>query len=613
MIQYKQQAIRLSTLRTLLKKREIDGFLIPRADEHQGENVAEHTERLAWFTGFGGSAGLAIALLEHAALFVDGRYTLQAREETDPGLYEHHHISEHPPTTWLAQNVSPGKRIGFDPWLHTQDNIESFRRALAPLNISLVPITPNPIDVIWEDRAPTPKAPAFPYPLMYAGLSVTEKIGDVVEQLVAAGENAALISAPDSLCWLLNIRGHDVPHTPQVQGYALVHTDHSVDVFLETSRRTPALHTHLEQIEPPTIVRVHDREDLLDNLASQPKGTVVRVDRLTASVAVMDAVTHGGAQARRANDPCALPKACKNDVELRGARAAHHRDACALIRFLSWLDARLAQKDPPSELEAAAYLLERRSELEHFLDLSFETISAAGPHAAICHYRVSPDSDLSVASGALYLVDSGGQYMDGTTDVTRTVASGPLSPEHIRHYTLVLKGHIALAQCRFPQGTTGSQLDVLARQYLWAEGLDYDHGTGHGVGQCLSVHEGPQRLSKTPSAVALQPGMIVSNEPGYYKAGDYGIRIEMLQVVIEISPVCGESGPPFLGFETLTLAPLDARLIDTALLTENERAWVDAYHTRIRHEISPHIPEGDRLWLEKTTRPLVVPRVDSPD
>ena len=435
---------------------------------------------------------------------------------------------------------------------------------------------------------------------------MAEKVRGVVDKLILAGDNVALISAPDSLCWLLNnVRGHDVPYTPLVHGYACVGTDHTVDVFLEGSRVTASIQAHLAAVEPPVCVRLHDRQNLTKFLSSLPKGLSVRVDRFTGSIAVVDAVSGGRMSRSFGRDPCALPKACKNDVELSGARAAHQRDALALIRFLAWLHARLDKNDPPTELSAATYLLECRSELEHFLGLSFETISAAGSHAAICHYRVTPDSDISVASGPLYLVDSGGQYMDGTTDVTRTVVSGPLDPEHCRHYTLVLKGHIALARCRFPQGTTGSQLDALARQYLWAEGLDYDHGTGHGVGHCLGVHEGPQRISKTPSTTALRPGMIVSNEPGYYKA-DYGIRIEMLQVVVQIPGIFDDPSRPLLGFETLTLVPLDARLIDVSLLSPEERAWVDAYHARIWREMgSSHLSENDCAWLEAATRPLL--------
>lgn len=598
-----QQAERLACIRDVLLRQGVDGFLVPRQDEHQGEYVPAGSERLAWLTGFTGSAGMAVVLTGHAALFVDGRYTIQAREETDEGLYQHCHLTDIPPAEWLAGHVQPGQLVGFDPWLHTVAAAEGIRAALDRVGAKLMPVDLNPVDVIWHDRPALPDMAAVPHPLEYSGASISEKVLQVAGLLSVSGVQAAVLGVPESVCWLLNIRGCDVPCTPLVLCYALVHEDASVDLFINLDKVTAPLRAHLGDVSSPVSIRLHDRASFVDGLRALV-GRRVRVDRQTVSVAITDILSSSGAVVCPGDDPCALPRACKNAVELRGARSAHRRDAVALIRFLGWLDNELASGGNPGEVQAAARLLEFRRELEHFRGLSFETISAAGAHGAICHYRVSPASDIPVPSGPLYLVDSGGQFLDGTTDVTRTVASGVTGPEHRRRYTQVLKGHIALATVCFPAGTTGSQLDVLARRYLWEDGLDYDHGTGHGVGSYLSVHEGPQRISKIPASVALCPGMILSNEPGYYKTGEYGIRIEMLQVVVELVPQPPGAMRPVLGFETLTLVPLDYRLIDLPLLTDFERDWVDAYHRRILRDVGPDLDGEDRDWLERMTRPL---------
>ncbi|AMW34007.1 aminopeptidase P family protein [Haematospirillum jordaniae] len=598
-----QQASRLARLRETLLNQGVDGFLVPRPDEYQGEYVPPSSERLAWLTGFTGSAGIAVVLPDQAGLFVDGRYTIQAREETDGGLYRHCHLTDFPPSKWLESHIRPGQVIGFDPWLHTAGSLEKIRSVLERVGARLAPLVPNPVDVVWDDRPALPEAPAVPHPLKYAGVSASEKILQIAGLLSASGVHAAVLGVPESVCWLLNIRGSDVPCTPLVLCYALVHANATMDLYIDPVKVTAEVRDHLADMASPVSVRLHDRALFVDGLRGL-SGKKVRVDRQTGTVAITDILSSSGAVVCVGDDPCALPRACKNSIELRGARAAHHRDAIAMVRFLGWLDRTLQAGEAPGEYQVAEMLQGFRRDLEHFRGPSFETISAAGHHGAICHYRVSRESDVPVTSGPLYLVDSGGQFLDGTTDVTRTVVSGVVEPEHLRRYTQVLKGHIALATVRFPEGTTGSQLDVLARRFLWDDGLDYDHGTGHGVGSYLSVHEGPQRISKLPASVPLCPGMILSNEPGYYKDGAYGIRIEMLQVVVELFPQPPDAIRTMLGFETLTLVPLDHRLIDHSLLTDDERAWIDAYHHRIFRDVSAFLKEEDRVWLGQMTRPL---------
>ncbi|HUZ73219.1 MAG TPA: M24B family metallopeptidase, partial [Stellaceae bacterium] len=514
-------AERLARLRGAFAGRGIDGFLVPRADEHQGEYVPARAQRLAWLTGFTGSAGLAIVLKERAAVFVDGRYTLQAAVQVDGGLYALRHISEQPASDWIVANLGQGGVLGYDPWLHTPGEVERYRVAAERAGGTIRAVAENPVDAVWSGRPPAPLAPVVPHPLRFAGKSALDKRQDLAAALAKDGVDAVVLTAPDSIAWLLNIRGGDVPHTPLPLAFAVAHRDATVDLFIDRRKLAPGLADHLG-----ASVRVAAADALgeaLDRLGAASRH--VAADPSSAAAWVFDRLAAAGAQVHRVADPCQLPKACKNAVELAGTRAAHRRDGAALTRFLAWLAA-AAPGGGLSEIAVSDRLEEFRRGGENFRDLSFPTISGAGANGAIVHYHATTASERRLEPGTLYLVDSGAQYLDGTTDVTRTVAIGAPSAEMRDRFTRVLRGHIALASCRFPKGTTGAQLDVLARRALWEAGLDYDHGTGHGVGSYLGVHEGPQRISKLPSTQPLLPGMIVSDEPGYYKTGAYGIRIE---------------------------------------------------------------------------------------
>ena len=589
-------AKRLASLRHWLAEQGLDGFLVPRADEHQGEYVPANAERLRWLTGFDGSAGLAIVLVSRAALFVDGRYILQVRDQVDIEQFQICHLMEEPPHTWLAEAAAADWRVGYDPWLHTPDGLKRMKKALARTGAKLVAVDANPVDAIWTDRPPPPADPFTAHPLDHAGQPSAEKRTEIGAVVAGEGAAAAVLTLPDSIAWLLNIRGTDVPRTPFPLAFAILHSDGQVRLFAPKGKIDDDLLAHMG-----SGVTVAGRDGFgpaLDGLA----GKAVLVDPASAPVWIVDRLEKAGADVVRGADPCQLPKACKNDGEIDGARAAHVRDGAALTRFLRWLAVE-APGGAVTEMAGAEKLRALRGESNMLRDLSFDTISGAGPNGAIVHYRVTEATNRKLAPGSLYLVDSGGQYPDGTTDVTRTIAIGAPTDEMRRHYTLVLKGHIALATARFPAGTTGSQLDGFARRPLWDAGLDYDHGTGHGVGSYLSVHEGPQRISKLPSTVALKPGMIVSNEPGYYLEGAYGIRIENLVVVREAAQQV-EGGRAMLCFETLTLAPLDRALIACAMLTESERDWVDTYHVRVRETIGPRVDEEASAWLDEVTRPL---------
>jgi Xaa-Pro aminopeptidase len=584
---------RLDALRAELARRGLSGFIVPRADEHQGEYVPPSAQRLAWLTGFTGSAGAAVVLKEQAAVFADGRYTLQVRQEVDTSRFETVHLIDNPPPRWLGERLSTGDRLGYDPWLHTADQVEALRHAVERAGATLVACGDNPVDAVWPDRPAPPRAPVLPHPQAVAGRSSAEKRGDIAEILRADRLDAAVLSEPSSIAWLLNIRGGDVAYTPLPLSFAILYADARVDLFIDAAKLSDDVAGHLG-----AEVRVRPPAELLaavDTLA----GKRVRVDGTTAA-AIVDRLTAAGAKTERGSDPCALPKACKNPTELAGARAAHRRDAAAMVRFLAWL----AEQPAVDELGAAARLEAFRAEGEHFRGLSFPTIAGSGPHGAIVHYRSTRQSNRALQPGELFLLDSGAQYLDGTTDITRTIAIGTPGAEERERFTLVLKGHIALARAVFPAGTTGNQLDVLARQFLWRAGLDYDHGTGHGVGSFLSVHEGPQRVSKhggTP--VALKPGMVLSNEPGYYKTGAYGIRIENLVAVVGAdTPPGGERD--LLAFDTLTLVPFDRALIDITLLDDGECAWIDAYHARIAAEVLPLLEGTAAAWLKRATRPL---------
>ncbi|HLW27831.1 MAG TPA: aminopeptidase P family protein [Kiloniellales bacterium] len=600
MSSFTTQAKRLTALRNELRSRGLGGFLVPRADEHQGEYVPPSAERLRWLTGFSGSAGMAVVLQDRAALFVDGRYTLQALQECDSELYEHRHVTEAPLSEWLQKHLR-GRQLGYDPWLHTERQVRQLARDCERAGGSLVSCPDNPLDAIWNDRPEPPLGEIHPHPLRFAGRTSVEKRRQISAQLREMGADAVVLTQPDSIAWLLNVRGSDVPHTPLPLSFAILHAQEGkgegrVEWFLD-QRKLPR--KTRDELDGAIVVRpANELADALGHLS----GSRVLVDPSSAAAWIFDRLRGAEASILEGADPCELPKACKNFVELEGARAAHRRDGIAVTRFLAWLD-RKAPLGGLTEMDAAEKLAAFRAEGEHFRDLSFDTISGSGPNGAIVHYRVSPDSNRELRSGELYLVDSGGQYLDGTTDITRTIAIGEPSAEMRDRYTRVLKGHIALARARFPHGTSGSQLDVLARHPLWQVGLDFDHGTGHGVGSYLSVHEGPQRISKHPNSVALRPGMIISNEPGYYKTGAYGIRIENLVAVVESPPQEGDERP-MLEFETLTLAPLDRRLIEPALLTAEERAWLDAYHARVRQTLTPLLDSETAAWLATATEAL---------
>ena len=593
---------RLTRLRLELDRRGLDGFVVPRADEFQGEYVAAHAERLAWLTGFTGSAGLAIVTADRAGLFVDGRYTLQADAQSRSLGFEICHQARTAPDQWLRESLSAGQRLGFDPWLHTVSWLEKTRKTCEDIGAELVPVADNPIDALWTDRPTAPLAPVVPHPAAYAGEPAASKRARVAEVLTEAGDGATVLTAPDAIAWLLNLRGGDVPHTPLPLSFAVVEASGRVDLFIDPRKLTPAARRHLDN-----AVTVNPLDELgprLDALGTQ--GLRVRLDPAVANAWVFDRLHRAGVAIRRDLDACALPKACKNATELAGARACHARDAVAMCRLLHWLAVE-GPRGQLTELDVIDRLGQLRAETALYRDISFDTIAGVGPNGAIVHYRATAATNRRVAPDTLLLVDSGGQYLDGTTDITRTVAIGRPTDAMRRHFTLVLKGHIAVATTRFPEGTTGSQIDPLARQFLWRDGLDFDHGTGHGVGSYLSVHEGPQRLSKTPNAVALRPGMILSNEPGYYADGAYGIRIENLLVVRRCDDLPPDARPT-LDFETLSFAPIDRALVDQSLLSAAELAWLNAYHARVFQTVAGQLddPADDpvRDWLAAATAPI---------
>ena len=599
-------AARLAALREELERRGLDGLIVPHADEHQGEYMPARAKRLAWLTGFSGSAGLAVVLKDAAAVFVDGRYTLQVRDQVDESLYVIRHLTEEPATGWIAETLPRGARLGYDPWLHTMRDVERWRGACEKAGGTLVacedslPVASgdNPIDIVWTDQPPPPVAPVVPHAIEFTGRTSADKRRDLAQALAKDALDAVVLTASESIAWLLNIRGGDVPRTPLPLSFAIVGADGGVDLFIDPRKLAPGLAEHLGD-----DVRPAPRDAFgpaLDRLGEA--GKAVGLDPDTSPSWAIDRARRAGVRIVHGADPCLLPKARKNPVELNGTRAAHRRDGAALARFLAWLDGE-APAGRLTEIEAADKLESLRRENDHFRGLSFDTISGAGPNGAIVHYRVGPKTNRRLEPGSLYLVDSGGQYLDGTTDVTRTIPMGDPSAEIRRRFTLVLKGHIALAVARFPTGTTGSQLDTLARRHLWAAGLDYDHGTGHGVGSYLGVHEGPQRISKAPNRVPLDVGMIVSNEPGYYKTGEYGIRIENLVTVVAAAAPDG-ADKDLLGFETLTHAPIDLRLVEAAILSADEIAWLDGYHGAVRDLIAPLVDADTARWLAQATRPV---------
>ena len=593
-------AERLGLLRAELARAGLAGFIVPISDEHMSEYVGAYAQRLAWLTGFLGSAGTAAVLADSAAIAVDGRYTVQVRAEV-PAHYDHLTVPAQPLADWAAAHVRSGDRIGYDPWLHGKSWVDTVAPKLAAAGAELVPVAANPVDAIWPDRPAPSLAPVRVHPDGLAGRTSADKRAAIAGQLLAAGQDAAVVAALDSVAWLFNIRGRDVDHTPVARAFAVVHADATADLYVDPAKLTPEVVAHLGP-----EVRTHAYGALpagLDALAGQ----TVRADPQSCVAAIFTRLTAAGARIVEGRDPCVLPKAAKTPAEIEGARSAHARDGAALTRFLHWLSVE-GPRGQLDEISASDRLEAIRRESNALEDLSFPTISAAGPNGAIMHYRANPATNRRLAPNSTYLVDSGGQYADGTTDVTRTVAVGTPPPGIADRYTRVLKGHIALARQLWPAGLRGGQLDSLARQFLWSAGLDYAHGTGHGVGSYLSVHEGPARIAALSSAYAgidepLAAGMILSNEPGYYEEGAYGIRLENLLLVAP-REVPGAPGP-MLGFETLTLAPFDRALIEPALLNVDERAWLDSYHARVLAEIGPRLADpAARAWLERSCTPL---------
>ncbi|PLX36451.1 MAG: X-Pro aminopeptidase [Hyphomicrobiales bacterium] len=588
---------RVARLRDALAARGLDGFLVPRADEHQGEYVPASAERLRYLTGFSGSAGMAVVLGDEAAVFVDGRYTLQVREQVDVSVFTPQHLIETPPRAWLADRLKPGMRLGYDPMLHTIAEVRRLDAACNKAGATLVAAPDNPLDAIWNDQPAPPMGAVVVHPVEFAGEEASAKIARVGEAIAKAGADATVLTQPDSIAWLFNIRGSDVPHTPLPLSFAIVPCGEKPTLFIASGKLSDEVRAHLE-----ALADVAEPDALFPALNALGTGkTKVLLDADWTAAAIAQRIEDAGGTVVEGRDPVTLPKAIKNETEQEGSRAAHRRDAVAMVQFLAWLDDE-APKGGLDEISAAEKLESFRAATGLLKDLSFDTISAAGPHAAIPHYRVSRSSALPLKTGEIYLVDSGGQYQDGTTDITRTVIVGEASAEMKRHFTLVLKGHIAIDRARFPKGASGAQLDVLARLPLWQAGCDFDHGTGHGVGSYLSVHEGPQRISKL-GTTPLEPGMILSNEPGYYQSGAFGIRIENLVVVTAPSAIKG-GDREMLGFEALTLVPIDKRLIDVVLLDVTETAWLDAYHARVWDEIGPMVDDEARVWLRAATAPL---------
>ncbi|MBY8828346.1 aminopeptidase P family protein [Hephaestia mangrovi] len=593
-------ADRLQALRDQLKRDRLDGFVVPLTDEHMSEYVGEYAQRLAWLTGFQGSAGTAVVMPEEAAIFTDGRYTLQVREQVDGRHWHYVGVPDTKVSDWIAEHAGNGARIGYDPWLHTRQWAAEAARALAEAGAELVAVDTNPVDAVWPDRPAPSDAKLAVQPNAAAGRSSAEKRQEIADWLGAKKADAVVLSALDSIAWALNVRGGDVAHTPVALSYAIVSADGTADLYVAPDKMTDAVAQHLGN-----AVRVHDRIEFAPALG-RFAGKRVAADPDNAVAAIFDALEAGGATVLALPDPVVLAKAIKNDAEIAGHRAASVRDGAALSRFLRWVE-QTAPKGGLTELDCVDKLLEFRQATGLLKDTSFDTISATGAHGASPHYHSTPQSNAELEPGQLYLVDSGGQYEDGTTDVTRVIPIGEPTDEMKDRFTRVLKGNIALDTALFPKGTNGGQLDGFARRPLWEAGLDFAHGTGHGVGAYLSVHEGPARIAKPiypggGPAVPLQPGMILSNEPGYYKAGEYGIRIETLVLVIEREVAGGDT--PMLGFETLTFVPIERSLILPELLTASELAWLNAYHAKVLEKIAPELDGEDHAWLEAKCAPI---------
>ncbi len=581
-----------------LKRRSLDGFVVPRADEHMGEYVPPSAERLKWLTGFTGSAGFAAITQRKAALFVDGRYTLQAAQQVDTSLFEIHEIPDAKLSDWLAATLKSGSTVGFDPWLHTTAWVRAQEAPLARHAIALKALSTNPLDTLWgKERPSAPVGPVTVQPLKWAGEKAESKIAMLQKQLKADHHDATILTLPDSIAWLLNIRGTDVKHNPTPLAFAIVHAAAKPELFIDKAKLGPETSQHLSP-----LVRLRAPNELTARLRELKSAKrKVTLDEATAAHWFRRALGERSKLVTSAADPCIKPKAIKNKAEIEGTRIAHQRDGVAMARYLAWLD-REAPKGRLDEIASVKTLEALRADTQALKEISFDTISGAGPNGAIVHYRVTEATSRTLSRGELYLVDSGAQYQEGTTDITRTIAIGQPTKEMRERFTLVLKGHISLTTLRFPTGTTGAHIDAFARRALWEAGLDFDHGTGHGVGSYLSVHEGPQSISKR-GHVILEPGMIISNEPGYYKTGAYGIRIENLVLVTEPTGISGGERN-MMAFETLTLAPIDRRLVESRLLTAAEIDWLNAYHARVWRQIGPHLVGEDKAWLQQATAPI---------
>ncbi|MFU0503100.1 aminopeptidase P family protein [Pseudaminobacter sp. NGMCC 1.201702] len=594
-------AARIAKLREWLAAHDLDGFLVPRSDEHQGEYVAPHSERLRWLTGFSGSAGVAIVLASRAFIFVDGRYQLQVREQVDLNIFTIESLIDNPPPSWIEDNLAKGARLGFDPWLHTVGDIAALTKAAEKAGPTLVPLDRNPIDEIWTDQPGPPAEPVEIHPIAFAGELAKDKLARLAETLTRKGASHAVLTDPSSIAWAFNIRGADVPHTPLALGFAILAADGTHRLFLDPkklSRTVRAYLTQLAELRAPDALGA----DVID-LAKA--GGKIALDPVLAAERLRALVADNGGTVISEPDPARLPRATKNQAEINGTRAAHRRDGAAVSKLLCWLDAQkpgsLDEIKVVTQLEGVRRRVGEETQMP-LRDVSFDTIAGAGPNGAIMHYRVSRKTNRKLGQGELFLLDSGAQYQDGTTDITRTVPIGQPTEEMRERYTLVLKGLIAISTLRFPVGTRGSDIDAIARHALWQRGLDYAHGTGHGVGSYLAVHEGPQRIAKTGTEKLLE-GMILSNEPGYYKEGHYGIRLENLILVTAAEPV--PSGDlPMHRFETLTLAPFDRRLLRADMLTADELAWLNAYHARVLAEIGPMVDGETLKWLEQATAPI---------
>ncbi|MGA2994955.1 aminopeptidase P family protein [Bradyrhizobium sp.] len=587
---------RLSAFREELTKRNLSGFVVPRADQQQNEYVPPSEERLAWLTGFTGSAGLAIVLAREAAVFVDGRYTLQSAKQVDTKAWAVESLIDPPPETWLAQHLAAGDRLGFDPWLHATAAAEKLAAACAKAGAELVAVDTNPVDAVWTERPALPLAPVSLHGQPFSGEIEGDKLKRIEAEITKLGADALVLSDSHAVAWTFNIRGGDVAHTPLPLSYALVPKSGRPTLFIDHRKLSNSVRDHLEQ-----TADIAEPGALTAKLVELSKsGASIALDAATAADALTRLISSAGGKPVHGADPVSLLKAVKNDTEIAGARTAHRRDAIALARFLAWVDHE-ALSGALTEIDAVEALETFRRDTGALKDVSFPTISGTGTNGAIVHYRVTRKSNRRIARGDLLLIDSGAQYEDGTTDVTRTIAIGEPTFEMRDRFTRVLRGHIAIARALFPDGTTGAQLDSLARQFLWQAGVDFEHGTGHGVGSYLSVHEGPARISKLGSA-PLKRGMILSNEPGYYKTDAFGIRIENLELVVAAEIAGAEK--PVNAFETLTLAPIDRRLIDLSMLTAEELSWVNEYHERVRHAVRSHVDDVTKAWLDEATAPL---------